>query len=83
MNVSNGKIVTGYAKMWPRIVFDMKAGNKDAKELLQNPGVYVLYRDDMPYYVGKNCQRTLAQNLGACESTQGSILQLLELLLCF
>lgn len=58
--MTKSKIVTGYAKMWPRLVFDMKAGNKhpsDAKALLQGPGVYVLYRDDMPYYVGKTSRR--------------------------
>jgi hypothetical protein len=46
--------------MWPRAVFDMKSGNKhpsDAKALLQSPGVYVLYRDDTPYYIGKTARR--------------------------
>lgn len=60
MGAPTGKIVTGYAKMWPRAVFDMKEGNKhpiDAKELLQSCGVYVLYRDDMPYYVGKTARK--------------------------
>lgn len=54
---NTGKIVTGYAKMWPRAIFEMKDKNKhpaEAKALLQNPGVYVLYRDDLPYYVGKS-----------------------------
>lgn len=49
-------IVTGYAKMWPRAVFDIKSRNKLVAELstlLQESGVYVLYRDDEPYYVGK------------------------------
>jgi hypothetical protein len=46
-----GEIVKAYAKMWPRVIFDMKA--PQAKELLQEPGVYVLYRDEMPFYVGK------------------------------
>ena len=60
---SRGKpLVTGYARMWPRAVFYTKALNLEsgrernlAKELefLQRPGVYVLYRDDTPYYVGK------------------------------
>lgn len=51
-----GSIVTGYAKMWPREVFDVRAGNKYlgvVKERLSTPGVYVLYRDDRLYYIGQ------------------------------
>ena len=50
------KIVSRYARMWPREVFDvMKEGKLLIKELedLANPGVYILYRDDHPHYVGK------------------------------
>jgi hypothetical protein len=50
------RIVTGYVKMWPRAVFDMKEKNQhpvEVKDLLQASGVYVLYRDDLPHYVGK------------------------------
>jgi hypothetical protein len=55
-------MVGGYARMWPRAVFYTKALNEVsgrqrslAKELefLKSGGVYVLYRDDTPYYVGK------------------------------
>ena len=55
-------MVSGYARMWPRAVFYTKALNEisgrqrsHAKELefLQRGRVYVLYRDDIPYYVGK------------------------------
>jgi hypothetical protein len=55
-------MVSGYARMWPRAVFYTKALNEEsgrernlAKELefLQRGGVYVLYRNDAPYYVGK------------------------------
>jgi len=43
--------------MWPRELFDIKdkkggliiVGLKD----LHQPGVYILYRDDHPYYVGR------------------------------
>lgn len=51
-----GKLVTGYAKMWPRTVFDLREKGmllQDAKEKLALPGVYVLYRDDEPHYIGK------------------------------
>jgi hypothetical protein len=37
-------------------VFDIKAGGrlaKDIREALSDPGVYVLYRNDDPYYIGK------------------------------
>jgi hypothetical protein len=56
MPATKKMIVTGYAKMWPRTVFDIKAGNKllpVIRELLHESGVYVLYREDQPYYVGK------------------------------
>ncbi|PYV17504.1 MAG: hypothetical protein DMG21_08240 [Acidobacteria bacterium] len=48
------KIVTGYAQMWPRAVFDMRDIEKKmiGWENLDKPGVYVLYRDDQPYYIG-------------------------------
>jgi hypothetical protein len=55
-------MVSGYARMWPRAVFYTKALNQQTgrdrnlgKELafLQRGGVYVLYRDDTPYYIGK------------------------------
>jgi hypothetical protein len=51
------KIVSGYAQMWPREVFDIREGKKklldDVRKKLNKPGCYVLYRDDHPYYVGK------------------------------
>jgi len=54
------QIVRGYAQMWSREVFNIKEGRKKGKrlllsirELLNGPGIYVLYRDDHPYYVGK------------------------------
>jgi hypothetical protein len=49
-------IVLGYATLWPREAFDIKTGRKlsqGVKDALREPGVYVLYRDDHPYYVGK------------------------------
>lgn len=58
----NTPMVSGYARMWPRAIFYNEALNPEngrktnlAKQLdfLQRPGVYVLYRDDTPYYVGK------------------------------
>ncbi len=53
-------IVTKYAKMWPREVFDIMDGNKllpELRALLNSSGVYVLYRDEHPYYVGKTINK--------------------------
>jgi hypothetical protein len=62
--MSSELIVSGYARMWPRQVFGKFPPAKGAAgrrkkmmakslEFLQGPGVYVLYRDDMPYYIGQ------------------------------
>ena len=56
--------ISQYARMWPREVFDclMTEGDTNRKrpvakakglEILKEPGVYVLYRDDIPYYIGQ------------------------------
>jgi hypothetical protein len=48
--------VASYVRMWPRELFDCKKGRYPVireLEILSQPGVYVLYRDDQPYYVGK------------------------------
>jgi hypothetical protein len=48
--------ITRYAKMWPRVLFDCKSGKHPVVrklDILSQPGVYILYRDDQPYYVGK------------------------------
>jgi hypothetical protein len=45
-----------YAKMWPRELFNCKNGKEwlvGELKVLSQPGVYVLYRDQIPYYVGK------------------------------
>ena len=52
-----GSIVSGFAERWPREVFDIREKKdrllKEAQDLLNSPGVYVLYCDDSPYYIGK------------------------------
>lgn len=57
MPAIQGTIVTGYAQMWPREVFDIRKGKnrifQSVRDALGKPGVYVLYRDDHPYYIGK------------------------------
>ena len=64
MAAHRGRIVTNHIKLWPRAVFDLKPGKgskgSDADTingLLSGPGVYILYRDDQPYYVGKASQK--------------------------
>jgi len=60
MPAKRSGIVAGYARMWPREVFGkgaLKKGKKviKVKELnfLEGAGVYILYRDDKPYYIGQ------------------------------
>jgi len=55
------RIVENTTRMWPREIFDHVAGAGESPnkplakslEFLDNPGVYVLYRDDIPYYIGQ------------------------------
>jgi GIY-YIG catalytic domain len=57
---SKNQRVAGYVRMWPREVFDRIDANGSRRQalveslqLFDKPGVYVLYRDDVPYYVGQ------------------------------
>jgi hypothetical protein len=52
MATKQPRIVMAAAQMWPRAVFDFE-GWRAVKERLSEPGVYVLFRDDHPHYVGK------------------------------
>ena len=45
-------VVVEAAQMWPRMVFDLN-DRGTIEQMLGQPGVYVLFRDDEPYYVGK------------------------------
>ena len=57
--LSNPDLVRNFIRMWPRAIFDTPAivGQKGsiARRIpeLEKPGVYVLYRDDVPFYVGQ------------------------------
>ena len=49
-------IVTAYARMWPRVAFELKLDREvyaETVSMLNKPGVYILYRDEHPYYIGK------------------------------
>jgi hypothetical protein len=42
-----------FFRMWPRALFHMREGKEFIETHLSYPGVYVLYREDRPYYIGK------------------------------
>jgi len=50
-------IIKAFIRLWPREVYDMKSNGKNIEsvknELFGKPGIYVLYRDEKPYYVGQ------------------------------
>lgn len=48
--------ISGFARMLPRELFNLQDGKKSIfrqLDFLSKPGVYILYRNDEPYYVGK------------------------------
>ena len=47
------KLLLGYTGIWPREVLEVPKLLEEVKEKLGHPGVYVLYRDEVPYYVGQ------------------------------
>lgn len=74
------RLVSEYIKMWPRAIFHnqsespSKRGNAHllAREfvVLNQPGVYILYRDDRPFYVGQ--ARNLRSRLRTHANTMNS-----------
>ena len=55
MPIKRNGIVEGYARSWPREMFDLKAkfARGEAEDFLRKPGVYVLYSDGRPHYIGQ------------------------------
>jgi hypothetical protein len=50
------KIIGKYVRMWPRGVFYRGESEKvlaRSLDFLNGPGVYILYRNDVPYYIGQ------------------------------
>jgi hypothetical protein len=52
------RTIKGFVSMWPREICDIRKPGKrnlfiGEFEPLQKPGVYVLYRDDQPHYIGQ------------------------------
>ncbi len=56
------KMIIAAAQMWPRLVFDFDE-KSSVKDCLQEPGVYVLFRDDQPYYVGQTKRAPLFKRI--------------------
>jgi len=52
------KIISGYARRWPRSVLDMVREDgkpfPSVRKELSKKGVYVLYRGSVPYYIGRS-----------------------------
>ena len=46
-------LLGGYTGIWPREVIEEPDLFEEVKGKLGQPGVYVLYRNDLPYYVGQ------------------------------
>ena len=53
MPAKKSGIVGGYARGWPREIFDLKAKIARQIDFLSRPGVYVLYNDGEPHYIGQ------------------------------
>ncbi len=57
--MASDKRVVGFVSMWPREICDVTIPERKGRlfigefEDLEKPGVYVLYRNDQPYYIGK------------------------------
>jgi hypothetical protein len=52
------RIINDFISMWPREVWDVMADGKGTLYLktfrpLRQAGIYVLYRDETPYYIGR------------------------------
>ena len=55
--LKTGKLVKEHLRMWPQRIFDrvdiIGKGKEKRLNELRKAGVYILYRDDEPYYVGQ------------------------------
>lgn len=53
---SENCIVSGHARMWPRALFAPISGTPilaGLLDFLSKPGIYILYKGDIPFYIGK------------------------------
>jgi len=69
-------LVSKFIRMWPREIFDAIAEQEDGQKIrhktiasvskvLNKHGVYILYRDDKPFYIGQAKLRSLGKRLKA------------------
>jgi len=56
-------MIKQFFRMWPRALFHSRDGKAYLEKHLNGFGVYVLYRDDRPYYIGKTINKTLIERL--------------------
>jgi hypothetical protein len=89
MAAKKNMIVDEYARMWPREVFDCLISNENGGkkrilgkglDLVNEPGVYVLYRDDIPL-LHRTSDEAAPSALVTCGFSRRKIRQFLELLL--
>ena len=66
---NTNRICANYVKLWPRALFDRPADTRKGSllrsvDILEKPGVYILYRDETPYYIGRavNLRKRLWQH---------------------
>jgi len=52
----NNRLIEKWAAMWPRAVCDLPSEKENRLYIrtFKRPGIYILYREDIPYYVGKS-----------------------------
>jgi predicted GIY-YIG superfamily endonuclease len=77
------KLVGGFLRMWPREIFTTPAESTGQRgktpmiartiSQLNEPGVYILYRDDKPHYVGQatNLRKRLRSHANSVGSLRG------------
>lgn len=64
------QLTSEFIQMWPRQIFDVKADKTEGQKgqppllarvskTLQKHGVYILYRDEKPFYIGQAQKKTL------------------------
>lgn len=57
--MASNRMIEGFVSMWPREICDITIPGRKGRlfigefEPLGKPGVYVLYRDDQPHYIGQ------------------------------
>jgi hypothetical protein len=57
MKTTKEAMIKAYIRMWPREIYNIRDGNHHLEsvrqELWQKSGIYILYQNGQPYYVGQ------------------------------